>query len=150
MLLVEFLLFAFASSAKLAPIVKLTAGKVVGITQEVDNATIHLYQGIRYGTYFLLYDANTKLLFDFFIAHAPRFVSPTRVPAWSGVYEAVQRREMCPQPIILPQTLNGSWVSTNTSSEDCLFLSIWKPENATERINEKPVMVFIHGIVKNT
>lgn len=45
-LLVEFLLFAFASSAKLAPIVKLTAGKVVGITQEVDNATIHLYQGI--------------------------------------------------------------------------------------------------------
>lgn len=51
-LLVELLLFAFGSSAKLAPIVQLPAGKVVGITQEVDNGTVHLYQGIRYGTFY--------------------------------------------------------------------------------------------------
>ena len=35
---------------KLAPIVQLPAGKVVGITQTVDgNGTVYLYQGIRYG-----------------------------------------------------------------------------------------------------
>lgn len=65
LLLIEVLLFAFGSSAKLAPIVQLTAGKVVGITQEVDNATVHLYQGIRYGTdsFAFRVHASTKLSF---------------------------------------------------------------------------------------
>jgi len=61
------------------------------------------------------------------------------IPAWSGTYKAIQLGSICAQNST-PAAVNCSF----TGSEDCLFLNIYVPGNATAGSN-LPVMVFIHG-----
>lgn len=70
---------------------------------------------------------------------ANRWRPPQPVMPWKDVRDASKFCADCPQA----GWPRGSGMS-KSSSEDCLFLNIWKPETATKK-SKLPVMVWIHG-----
>jgi para-nitrobenzyl esterase len=65
-----------------------------------------------------------------------RWRPPQPVKAWTEVRDATKQCASCPQ-----RTWPGS---TETTSEDCLFLNVWVPATA-KKGSKLPVMVWIHG-----
>jgi para-nitrobenzyl esterase len=65
-----------------------------------------------------------------------RWRPPQPVASWNGVRDANKFCADCPQ-----RAFPGS---TAVTSEDCLFLNLWAPANATKK-SSLPVMVWIHG-----
>lgn len=57
------------------------------------------------------------------------------------MYIATKWRDACPQ-LGIPNTPETSDIITGTMSEDCLFLSVWRP---AEDKSNRTVMVWIHG-----
>ncbi|XP_020031540.2 carboxylesterase 3 isoform X1 [Castor canadensis] len=76
-----------------------------------------------------------------------RFAAPHPVEPWEGVRDARKNPPMCLQDVERMNhgrfTLNGKHQIFLTS-EDCLFLNIYSPAEATAGA-QKPVMVWIHG-----
>jgi len=70
---------------------------------------------------------------------ANRWRPPQPVAPWKDVRDASKYCAECPQA----GWPRGSGMS-KTSSEDCLFLNVWKPATATKK-SKLPVMVWIHG-----
>jgi para-nitrobenzyl esterase len=68
-------------------------------------------------------------------ANAPRWQPPTPYSATSGTITATKFQPACMQPGPAPK---------ETYAEDCFFLNVWAPRNATAT-SALPVMVFIHG-----
>ena len=73
-----------------------------------------------------------------------RFMAPRPVASWTGVRDAFQFGDRCPQeyetygdaPVL-------SWYKQNEAfSEDCCVLNVFTPDTAPAR---RPVMVYIHG-----
>jgi len=62
--------------------------------------------------------------------------APTR--PWQGVRDASRYAAACLQP---SNKRDESWARVGATSEDCLFLNIWRPAKA----GTYPVMVFLHG-----
>lgn len=112
-----------AGLTTVAPIVKTTLGTVSGSqTDKVDS-----FKGIPY-------------------AKAPigeyRWRAPQAITPWKdkGVLDARQFGADCPQAAFPP----GSGKLKAGSSEDCLFLNIWRPTDIS--VDDRlPVMVWIHG-----
>lgn len=69
-----------------------------------------------------------------------RWRPPQPVKNWEGELDATKQCKDCAQAGWGP---NAPKMNPN-SSEDCLFLNIWKPANATEN-SKLPVMVWIYG-----
>jgi para-nitrobenzyl esterase len=102
------------------PLVTVDGGQLKGM----DDGPLNVFKGVPY-------------------AAAPvgplRWEPPAPVPAWTGARDASRDGAICPQPT-RPDGRRAAGSSQN-QSEDCLFLNIWAPKNATKA----PVMVWIHG-----
>ncbi|XP_068084823.1 juvenile hormone esterase [Anabrus simplex] len=65
-----------------------------------------------------------------------RFKAPVPAEPWNGTLEALQKGNVCKQPVGSGKDLRGD--------EDCLFLNVYTPELPGSG-SLRPVMVWIHG-----
>jgi para-nitrobenzyl esterase len=67
-----------------------------------------------------------------------RWRAPEPEAPWQGVRDAAHYGAACPQP----SGHSEPWAQVGQTSEDCLFLNVWRPDTEAKNL---PVMVFIHG-----
>lgn len=93
-----------------------------GLISGLSTLKLNVYKGIRYGE-----DTATS-----------RFSPPVPVQPWDGIRQAAELGSQC----IQRNPDSPPWLDASDGmSEDCLFLNVWSPRNATGL----PVMVWIHG-----
>ena len=114
-------------------IVDTPCGQIMGSDCRLDGVTS--FKGIRYAT-------------------AGRWEYPVQVKKWDGVYDATQYGNCAYQARAFKNEAENpgkkfyykefrEGIEYNYS-EDCLFLNIWKPENAKKGDN-LPILFYIHG-----
>lgn len=113
------LIAAFHAPALSAQVIKTPAGLVQG----TEEGAVAIYKGVPF-------------------AQPPvadlRWREPQPPMPWSGIRRADRFAPACPQHGSYPKD-----APPEPTSEDCLYLNIWKPLDAEER--KLPVMLWIHG-----
>ncbi len=71
-----------------------------------------------------------------------RWRAPQAPASWDGVLEAKTFGNICPQNGSVWGTTDPSEFSTPIGNEDCLYLNVWRPNNARTNL---PVLLWIHG-----
>ncbi|MFZ2338100.1 MAG: carboxylesterase family protein [Bacteroidales bacterium] len=109
------------NSAKYEPVIRTASGMVRG----VNEGDVDIFRGIPYAA---------PPVGEF------RWRPPQPAASWEGLRDAIEFGATCAQ---------AGWGSApgsiqSGSSEDCLFLNIWKPAGAKQGA-KLPVMVWIHG-----
>lgn len=108
----------FPAAAQQRPVARVETGRLSGVA----GRGVLVFKGIPY-------------------AAAPigerRWRAPAAAAAWPGVRNAARYGAACPQP----SDHKEPWAQVGVTSEDCLFLNVWRPARA----GRYPVMVFLHG-----
>jgi para-nitrobenzyl esterase len=106
-------------------------GELIG-SQEADGT--HAWRGIRY--------AQPP-------SGALRWRAPQPVPAWSGVFQALDQGPMAPQYAGLLAPVAAKLHGRIVGDEDCLWLNVFAPACGPAAVptgsRRRPVMVWIHG-----
>jgi carboxylesterase type B len=101
-------------------------GQIKGVKNKFNNITINTFLGVPY-------------------ASAPigslRFEKTSPIQKWEGIRDALQQPASCLQTDS-PLVLSAFRFLNSSSSEDCLYLNIWAPEQEDQFL---PVIVYIHG-----
>ena len=107
-----------------APTVSLTAGTIAGNSSTEGDVALREFHGIPYAAP---------------PVGALRWKPPQPVAPWSGVRKAQRFGPRCMQrPIFSDMVFRSDGVS-----EDCLYLNVWAPAQATG--NKLPVLVYFYG-----
>ncbi len=126
-----------------------------GKSPEPSNATVMTEHGAVRGIYSS--DGSVELFAGLPYAKPPvgdlRWKEPLEMDGWNGVYEAYRFKPLAMQkqnPKIVTRLFNayihspGDRTDFAPVSEDCLYLNIWRPSDASG--DEKlPVLVYVHG-----
>ncbi|KAF7316009.1 Carboxylic ester hydrolase [Mycena indigotica] len=118
----SFALFYLATTTTASPIIRLSYGSFRGS-----------FEG----------NLSTYLAIPF-AAPAVRFTLPSAPKAFPGVKNATSPGPACPQQALTPGPGGDLPKSYNTTSEDCLTLSVFAPRNVTTQA-KLPVFVWIYG-----
>lgn len=114
------------------PVVDLGYASYQGVYNETTN--IQSFQGIRYAA------PPTGNL---------RWSAPQPPPGMQGLQDASKYGSQCIQGTLGGLPIDGLLERTaaafSISSEDCLFLNVYLPPNATVGQGSRPVVVWIHG-----
>jgi para-nitrobenzyl esterase len=73
-----------------------------------------------------------------------RWAAPLDPEAWHGVRDATSPAKMCTQLFTTEEWIRTGVVDPD-SSEDCLYVDIYRPERPTYQHEKLPVYVWIHG-----
>ena len=105
-------------------IITTTSGPIRGKFETLPtDKTARKYLGIRYGK-------------------AERFVNTKDPEPWTKTVDAISFGKHCPQPTRNPR---DPFSNINDTSEDCLFLNVYTPENESSHGVGYSVMIWIHG-----
>jgi para-nitrobenzyl esterase len=115
---------AFSAADKDSPVARTRTGKVRGAVSE----GIIVFRGIPYGA------PPTGSL---------RFMPPVPPAPWTGVRDALEYGDQCPQVPPPPTAAWASWMRKTGESEDCLVLNVWTPGLGGGP--KRPVLVWFHG-----
>jgi para-nitrobenzyl esterase len=105
------------SQGRSEPLVETAQGKLRG---RVAGNGIHVFKGMRYA-------ASS--------AGVRRFMPPAPAPNWSGIQDAFEYGDQCPQG-------RGSLAGEEAMSEDCLRINLWTPARDN---GKRPVLLWFHG-----
>ncbi|MER2492878.1 carboxylesterase/lipase family protein [Catenovulum sediminis] len=70
-----------------------------------------------------------------------RWKAPVKLASWTGIKKTTQFAPRCMQLPIFDDMMFRS----EKVSEDCLYLNIWAPVDATKKARKLPVLVYFHG-----
>ncbi|CAN7941077.1 unnamed protein product, partial [Ixodes hexagonus] len=78
-----------------------------------------------------------------------RFQKPVPAKPWKGIYNATDKPMPCWQFDVHYSKISLSYLNASISSEDCLFLNVWRPSSACSPsgkcVAKLPVVVYIYG-----
>ncbi|KAH7946121.1 hypothetical protein HPB49_020525 [Dermacentor silvarum] len=116
-----------------APLVRIENGLLAGKRITVVGKQVDAFLGIPYAV------PPTGNL---------RFEKPQPADAWDGTLQAVNKPPPCRQ-LDMPFLAGKRLYYSNTSTEDCLYVNVWRPSSSCPRSEscgaKLPVIVFIHG-----
>lgn len=125
---------ASSSSSSDAPVVHTDQGDILGRKLSLSARHVDAFYGIPFAE-----PPVGKL----------RFQKPVPAKPWKGTYNATDKPKPCWQFDVPYATFTLDYLNASISSEDCLFLNVWRPSSACPQSGKcdakLPVVVYIYG-----